>query len=273
MEEEYVKILNCLKKYSNSCLALKPTALISEEHILELSKIMNEKLYYENIDFDKILDATNISEISKPFLKLSEDAETSGVRILIDAEQSNLQPGVDLLALFLMKKFNSKSKKPLIYNTYQMYLKDSPIRLFAHKSWLERKNSKFAAKIVRGAYLSYESNVQKTVHPNYAICSSKDQVDVNYNDAITELYRDGNPSIIVATHNLESIKVLRNIAFNSRSSLSAEHAYLMGFGDKVKNISSGLKQLEYVPYGPSDVKIPYLIRRLEENLNIFSNKA
>lgn len=272
MESEYHKILGCLKNHERSCVALKPTALIPAEKILFLSDLMKREVYTE-IDLDNLLNNSELDKIAEPFSKLSKKAVEIGTKILIDAEQSNLQPGVDLLALFLMRKFNQNAKAH-IYNTYQLYLRDGPLRLQKHKQWITTQNACFAAKIVRGAYLTYEQNVQGTVHPNYKICSSKSEVDHNYNTALRNLVFDNSSSVIVATHNLDSLKLLKSALSekNSNRSNNIEYAFLMGFGEKIEGLAKGLRCLEYVPYGPSEVKIPYLIRRLEENVNIFMNK-
>lgn len=268
MESEYHKIMDCLKNHNLSCVALKPTALISAEKILYLSTLM-EKENYLNVDLETLLKNSELERIAEPFSKLSEKAVEIGTKILIDAEQSNLQPGVDLLALFLMKQFN-RNHSSHIYNTYQLYLKDSPLRLEKHKLWTESKNARFAAKLVRGAYLSYEQNIKEKVHPNYKICASKIEVDHNYNSTMRKLILNGRSSLIVATHNLESVKLLKSIL--TEKSDDIEYAFLMGFGDKVKDLTKGLRCLEYVPYGPSEVKIPYLLRRLEENIQIFNSE-
>lgn len=271
MESEYHKILNCLKNHSLSCVALKPTALIPEEQIFYLSDLMKNEFYGNNIKIDEILANSKIEKIAAPFSKLSEKAIEIGSRILIDAEQSNLQPGVDLLAIFLMEKFNRNSKA-YIYNTYQLYLKDSPLRLTDHKNWIKTRNARFAAKLVRGAYLSYENSLKVQPHKNYAICSSKAEVDLNYNSVLQRLLLEGDSSLVVATHNLESFKLLKSLLEQTNLYEETEYAFLMGFGDKIAKQMDGIRCLEYVPYGPSEVKIPYLLRRLEENISIFQNK-
>lgn len=272
MESEYHKILGCLKNHKLSCVALKPTALIPVEKILYLSELMKREIYPE-IDLDNLLKNSELDKIAEPFSKLSKKAVEIGTKILIDAEQSDLQPGVDLLALFLMRKFNQNAKAH-IYNTYQLYLKDGPLRLQKHKKWISSQNACFAAKIVRGAYLTHELKVQETVHPNYKICSSKREVDRNYNTALRELVLDNSSSVVVATHNLDSLKLLKSALSeqNSNRSNNIEYAFLMGFGEKIEGLAKGMRCLEYVPYGPSEVKIPYLLRRLEENVNIFTNE-
>ena len=79
-----------------------------------------------------------------------------------------------MLAIYLMLNFN-KDVKAFIYNTYQLYLQDSPLRFKDSQNWLEAKNAQFAAKLVRGAYLSYESTCKISTHPNYVVCSSKER--------------------------------------------------------------------------------------------------
>lgn len=270
MESEYHKILACLKNHPTSCVALKPTALIPVKEILKLSELLRNE-NYNSINLDKIFAKSNIEKIAEPFLNLSHKAVEIGTRILIDAEQSNLQPGVDLLAIYLMLNFN-KDAKAFIYNTYQLYLQDSPLRLKIHKNWLEAKNAQFAAKLVRGAYLSYESTVKDLTHPNYVVCSSKERTDENYNDVVRNLIVEGRSSLVVATHNRKSFEILQSF-LNRYDFKNIEYAYLMGFGDKLTGRNSQLRCIEYVPYGPSNVKIPYLIRRLEENVSIFENKS
>jgi Proline dehydrogenase len=47
----------------------------------------------------------------------------AGVRLLVDAEQSHLQPAIDLFALELQRQFNAQ--QPVVYNTFQAYRKDT----------------------------------------------------------------------------------------------------------------------------------------------------
>lgn len=270
MKHEYSKILDCLKNHTFSCVALKPTALIPVEKIIFLSNLMKAE-NYNNLDFDKICKNPEIGKIAEPFIELTKKAQTVGTKVLIDAEQSNLQPGVDLLSCFLMKQFN-KGINPTVYNTYQLYLKESPLRLSVHKKWLETNDARFAAKLVRGAYLSYENTVKYSVHPNYILCDSKPQVDQNYNETMSKLIYEGTSSLVVATHNSNSLKLLIDLLKENTIYNDVQYAFLMGFGDKMAADTSQLCCLEYVPYGPSDVKIPYLLRRLEENSSIFENK-
>ncbi|CAL8327708.1 unnamed protein product [Arctogadus glacialis] len=54
---------------------------------------------------------------------LAKHAEENGVRLMVDAEQTYLQPAISYLTLAMQRVYNGQ--KPLILNTYQCYLKEA----------------------------------------------------------------------------------------------------------------------------------------------------
>ena len=76
-------------------------------------------------------DWLELHKIMRRMDDVCREAERCQVRLMMDAEQTYYQPAIDLIALLLMHKYNATSPEqgPLLYNTYQLYLKDGLERL------------------------------------------------------------------------------------------------------------------------------------------------
>ena len=75
------------------------------------------------------------------------------VRLMIDAEQTNFQPAINYMTIFLSRKYNCGEQPPIIFNTFQMYLRNGLENLKEELDRSKKENWNFAAKLVRGAYL------------------------------------------------------------------------------------------------------------------------
>jgi|TARA_B110000285_G_C15141095_1_gene630802 proline dehydrogenase len=200
------------------------------------------------------------------------EAEKIGIKMLIDAEESWLQPAIDEIAESLMEKYNQK--EPIIYTTLQMYRKDRLLYLKAIYEKATNGGFKVGIKLVRGAYIEKENLRAYRLGNPSPICDSKKLTDKNFNNGIDFiLSKLETVSLFIGSHNEES--VLKVINWMTLNKVPKDHPYiwfsqLYGMADHISfNLaSSGYHVIKYVPYGPVNDVIPYLIRRAEENTSI-----
>jgi proline dehydrogenase len=209
---------------------------------------------------------------------LAQEAATRGTRLLIDAEQVRFQPAIDKLVLDLQRQFNcaDNTDKPIIYNTYQCYLKDASERLHTDVMRSERFNYHFGAKLVRGAYMESERALaDKNSLPN-PIHETIADTHKCYDDAVNFLLRHSTSSdkqvveIMCASHNQTSIeKAIDSMNRNNvdRKSSTICFAQLYGMSDHLSfNLGKhGYRAYKYLPYGEVSKVMPYLLRRANEN--------
>ena len=203
------------------------------------------------------------------FHKICNHAMKMKIKILIDAEEFEVQKAIDDLAVQMMSKYNVNNV--IVYNTVQMYRWD---RLDYLKE-LINKNSKskfkLGFKLVRGAYMEKERLLAKKGNYESPICSTKLDTDKNF-DLAVEFMFDNIKKIdfFVATHNENSnYKVMELMNKNSLQNSTEKiwFGQLYGMSD---NITFNLAKLGYnvakiLPFGPVENLVPYLIRRAQEN--------
>ncbi len=194
------------------------------------------------------------------------------VSLLIDAEESWMQDAADDLALKMMRKYNTK--KPVVYNTLQMYRWDRMDYLKKLCQIAEQEDFQIGVKVVRGAYMEKENDRAKEHNYKSPICESKQATDDNFNQTIDYIMDHlDRISVYAGTHNEESCH--RLIALMGTKKLEATNpniwfGQLYGMSDHITfNLAElGYNVSKYVPYGPVRDVMPYLIRRAEENTSI-----
>ena len=213
---------------------------------------------------------------------LAQEAASVGTRLLIDAEQARFQPAIDSLVLELQRTYNAASDRdfPLIYNTYQCYLKDVPERLPVDVERSERFDYHFGAKLVRGAYMESERALAEILGLPSPIHDTLEDTHNCYNNSVRFLLEHSTKSkhkleIMLASHNQESIEkaiaAMNDLGIDRKESTIC-FAQLYGMMDNLTfNLGKhSYRAFKYLPYGEIKMVMPYLIRRANENSAIAS---
>jgi proline dehydrogenase len=208
------------------------------------------------------------------------------IPLLVDAEYATVQPAIDYFTFVGALAFNGKDaagggERPIVHGTIQAYLLDARDRMEAMVHAAEGERVRLGLKVVRGAYMARESRlaaslgVPSPVHP-----CIQDTHDC-YNGCASFLLdrvRRGSASVMLATHNVESGQLAAACAQElgiPKGDPKLQFAQLMGMADglSLSLRNAGFQVNKYLPYGPVDQIIPYLIRRAEENRGMLSASA
>ncbi len=179
---------------------------------------------------------------------------------------------MDALTVKMMKKFNAQ--KAVVYNTVQLYRHDR-LQFLKDSFNISIDNNFMAAfKLVRGAYMEKERRRASELNYLSPIQPNKQSTDDDYNTALAfcierlnELY------VIVASHNEFSNLYAVEIMEKFNLSLNHPHIHfsqLYGMSDNITfNLAkAGCFVSKYLPFGPINDVIPYLMRRAQENSSV-----
>ena len=208
-------------------------------------------------------------------------AASRGVRLLFDAEQQALQPGIDDWSIEYMRKYN-KGANAVVYGTYQAYLKSTPATISRHLAAACEGGFTLGVKLVRGAYLGSD--------PRHLIHDTKADTDAAYDGIAGALLRGQwgagleplrsqrggasafpNVNLVVATHNRESVVKAQKILSETNTGVDVAFAQLQGMADEVScelvttAADKTPRAYKYLVWGSTGECMKYLLRRAHEN--------
>ncbi|KAG6327796.1 hypothetical protein ID866_11292 [Astraeus odoratus] len=165
-------------------------------------------------------DIKDLKELYDDLKRICMRAKERRIRVMIDAEHSWYQPAIDAYGHALMQQFNKLPQKeglvtrwflasspkgeeprpvqPLVYMTYQAYLRRTPAHLAHSLALARRKGYALGVKLVRGAYHPYEiamhndqSSHTMSISPDVdpPVYLSKADTDACYNTCASVLVR------------------------------------------------------------------------------------
>jgi len=199
-------------------------------------------------------------------------AAAGNVGVLVDAEETWVQDPVDALTMRMMQKYNKV--RAVVFNTIQLYRSD---RLgFLEETCREADANDFIAgvKLVRGAYMEKERKRAREMNYPSPVQPDKASSDRDYNNALQFAIKHLSKfSLIIASHNEESN--LLALSLMKEKGLPANDprihfSQLFGMSDNITfNLAAaGYNVSKYLPFGPVNDVIPYLMRRAQENSSV-----
>jgi proline dehydrogenase len=204
--------------------------------------------------------------------KICKEGLETGVGVSIDAEETWIQDPVDALTILMMDRYNHE--KVAVYNTVQLYRHDRLAFLRAMLEAAKARNFVLGVKLVRGAYMERERRRADAKGYPSPIQKDKASTDADFNEAV-QLCIDHleQVSVIVATHNEYSNKLAAELLIKKGLPLNHPHVHfsqLFGMSDNITfNLAVvGCNVSKYLPFGPIEDVIPYLMRRAQENSSV-----
>ena len=151
----------------------------------------------------------------------------------------------------------------------QAYLRDSETDLRDIIEWGRARGTRFAVRLVKGAYWDYETTKSRQNGSHSPVFLQKPESDANF-EVLTRVLFD-NESIVTAafgSHNVRSIAHAQALAAELGIDPSRfEFQLLYGMAGPIKRalVETGYRVREYCPVGELLPGMAYLVRRLLEN--------
>jgi proline dehydrogenase len=210
--------------------------------------------------------------VKERMYRICKVASEKNIGVLVDAEESWIQDPVDRLAIEMMEIFNKE--KPVVYNTLQLYRHDRLAFLNLSYRISQQQNFFLAVKLVRGAYMEKERARALSKGVNSPIQPDKETTDDHYDKAVIFCIDNiENIACIVATHN--EMSNMLAVELMEKKGLPFHHPHLhfsqlYGMSDNITfNLAkAGFWVSKYLPFGPINDVIPYLMRRAQENSSV-----
>ena len=267
--EEFIRVINYAATQPNiPFISIKVTAFAR----FALLETLHEAPRLRSGIHDHEAEEEEWKKVKERMYRICAAAAKKNVGVLVDAEESWIQDPVDRLAMEMMEIFNKE--KAVVYNTIQLYRYDRLHFLKLSYNIAQQKKFIAAFKLVRGAYMEKERAraVKKNVQPLIQV--SKQSTDKDYNDAVAFCINHlENVACIVASHNERSC--LLAVKMMEKKQLPSHHPHLhfsqlYGMSDHISfNLAkAGFSVSKYLPFGPINDVIPYLMRRAQENSSV-----
>ena len=156
-------------------------------------------------------------------------------------------------------------------NGYQQYLKRMSEVMKFEVATSKIMGYNLGIKLIRGAYMNEERNLAKEHYYESPVWDTIEDTHACFNDSMLHIIENLSDKgyLLVASHNVDSVvmaqKKMQELEITDKR---VRFAQLKGFSDQLTGMLSQDKNLtvyKYLPYGPTETVMPYLVRRGQES--------
>ena len=276
---EFIKVIDYAATQKNiPFMSIKVTGIVRFGLLEKIDAAMHEaagslmKRYHKVVEQLPTAEKEEWQRVVNRLFKICETANRENVGVLVDAEESWIQDPVDALTILMMDTYNKG--KAVVFNTLQLYRHDRLAFLKDSLVAAEERDFVLGAKLVRGAYMEKERKRAADMGYPSPIQPDKETCDKDYNLAVEFCINNiQRISVIVASHNEYSKLYTTQLLYQKGLPHNHPHVHfsqLFGMSDNITfNLAkSGCSVSKYLPFGPIDDVVPYLMRRAQENSSV-----
>jgi proline dehydrogenase len=265
----FIDVINHAASQKNiPFISIKVTGLASHE----LLQTLHEAPRLRSGIHDNELEQAAWDRVRERMYAICEVAAEKNIGVLVDAEESWIQDPIDRLTMEMMAVFNKQ--KAVVFNTIQLYRHDRLHFLRISHQIAEEQGFILGLKLVRGAYMEKERAIAIEKNRQSPIQISKEATDTDYNEAV-QFCMDHihSTAVIIASHNEQSNLLAAKLLDEMMLPHNHPHVHfsqLYGMSDTITfNLAKeGFNVSKYLPFGPIQDVIPYLMRRAQENTSV-----
>jgi proline dehydrogenase len=249
-------------------ISIKVTGLASHE----LLQTLHEAPRLRSGIHDNEMEQAAWDRVRERMYAICEAAAEKNIGVLVDAEESWIQDPIDRLTMEMMAEFNKQ--KAVVFNTIQLYRHDRLHFLRISHQIAEAQGFVLGLKLVRGAYMEKERAVALEKNKQSPIQASKEATDADYDEAVRFcMDHIHSTAVIIASHNEQSNLLGAKLLDEMLLPHNHPHVHfsqLYGMSDTITfNLAKeGFNVSKYLPFGPIQDVVPYLMRRAQENTSV-----
>ena len=265
----FIDVINHAASQKNiPFISIKVTGLASHE----LLQTLHEAPRLRSGIHDNEMEQAAWDRVRERMYAICEAAAEKNIGVLVDAEESWIQDPIDRLTMEMMAEFNKQ--KAVVFNTIQLYRHDRLHFLRISHQIAEAQGFVLGLKLVRGAYMEKERAVALEKNKQSPIQISKEATDADYDEAVRFcMDHIHSTAVIIASHNEQSNLLGAKLLDEMMLPHNHPHVHfsqLYGMSDTITfNLAKeGFNVSKYLPFGPIQDVIPYLMRRAQENTSV-----